>query len=69
MACPANHPFVDGNKRVALVVALLFLRLNGLELSAPLEERYRIFMTLAQGGLSEAELAVWFERNCTQTLG
>ena len=61
-----NHPFVDGNKRVALVVSLLFLRLNGLDLSASLEERYQVFMALAEGGLSELELAVWFERNCTQ---
>lgn len=26
-----NHPFVDGNKRVALGSCLLFLRLNGLQ--------------------------------------
>ena len=61
-----NHPFVDGNKRVALVVSLLFLRLNGLILSAPMPERYTVFMALAQGSLSEDELASWFQRHCRE---
>src|SRR5438552_360670 len=34
-----NHPFVDGNKRTAYVVMVLFLKLNGYELTAPKEER------------------------------
>lgn len=57
-----NHPFADGNKRVALIVSLLFLKLNGMDLSASMEERYHIFMTLAEGGLSEDDLSEWFER-------
>lgn len=35
----ANHPFVDGNKRAAFAVSVTFLRLNGLQLTAPKEER------------------------------
>lgn len=58
-----NHPFVDGNKRVALVVSFLLLRLNGLELVAPLEERYQTIMALANNELSEEELAAWFSAN------
>jgi death-on-curing protein len=54
-----NHPFVDGNKRTALVVCLLFLRLNGLELVATQEEKYEAFLRLAAGSLSEAKLAEW----------
>lgn len=57
-----NHPFVDGNKRSALVISLLFLRLNGYSLIASREDRYQTFMALADGSLSEAELADWFAR-------
>jgi death-on-curing protein len=58
-----NHPFMDGNKRVALVVSLLFLRLNEMDLAVPLEERYKTFMALAEGALSEEELSTWFDRS------
>ena len=55
----SNHPFIDGNKRTALVVCLLFLRLNGVDLFASEPEKYQIFMRLAAGELSEEELASW----------
>ena len=58
-----NHPFVDGNKRSALVVSLLFLRLNGKSIAASMEDRYLTFMALADGSLSEAELGAWFARH------
>ncbi|MCA1568334.1 MAG: type II toxin-antitoxin system death-on-curing family toxin [Acidobacteria bacterium] len=54
-----NHPFVDGNKRTALVVARLFLLLNGANLAATQEEKYSIFLALAAGELSEEALAEW----------
>ncbi|MBF0436020.1 MAG: type II toxin-antitoxin system death-on-curing family toxin [Magnetococcales bacterium] len=54
-----NHPFIDGNKRVAYVVCLLFLRLNGKQLVAPGVEKYRVFLSLAQGAMGEEELASW----------
>lgn len=56
-----NHPFVDGNKRVAYVACLLFLQLNGQSLAAPGAEKYRIFLSLAQGSLDEAALAAWID--------
>jgi len=59
----ANHPFVDGNKRTAFTVSLTFLRLNGLDVTASKEDRVLTFWSLANGSLSEAELAQWFERN------
>jgi death-on-curing protein len=55
----SNHPFVDGNKRTALVVARLFLLLNGANLAATQEEKYSIFLALAAGVLSEETLAEW----------
>jgi death-on-curing protein len=58
-----NHPFVDGNKRTAFVVAVSFLDLNGQELLAPEAEAAVAFLRLAAGELSEAELAEWLRRN------
>jgi len=55
-----NHPFVDGNKRTALVVSEGFLRFNGVKVVAPPEEKYLTFLHLADGSLSEEELAAWF---------
>jgi len=54
-----NHPFVDGNKRVAWVVCRTFLKLNGLDIDAPKPETYATVMRLAAGELSEEELAEW----------
>ena len=54
-----NHPFIDGNKRTAFVVCLLFLRLNGFELIATQDEKYETFLALAEGRLSEEHLHVW----------
>jgi death-on-curing protein len=59
----SNHPFVDGNKRTAFITALTFLRLNGLRVTGEMTERYLIFYGLAEGTVSEAELAAWFQRN------
>jgi death-on-curing protein len=59
----ANHPFVDGNKRTAFTVSLTFLRLNGLNVAASKEDRVVTFWKLAEGSLSEEQLAEWFERN------
>jgi death-on-curing protein len=56
-----NHPFVDGNKRVALTVAAIFLELNGYSLEAPEAEAVIIFEKLAAGNLTESDLTNWFE--------
>jgi death-on-curing protein len=58
-----NRAFVDGNKRTSLVISLGFLRLNGLDLTASHEDRYATFLRLAEGSLSEEELAAWFTRH------
>ncbi len=55
-----NHPFVDGNKRTAMVVSETFLVLNGYALNASDAEIVVAFLALAAGDLSEAELADWF---------
>ena len=55
-----DHPFVDGNKRTALVVGETFLMLNGYALKASDAEIVVAFLALAAGELSEQDLADWF---------
>jgi death on curing protein len=54
-----NHPFVDGNKRTAAVACELFLQLNGFLLLADDVAMYPVFLGLAEGSVSEAELTDW----------
>ena len=54
-----NHPFVDGNKRTALVAARTFLLLNGVSVQAAQVDKWLTFLQLAEGSLTEAELADW----------
>ena len=55
-----NHPFVDGNKRTAWILARLFIRLNGGTLVFDREDAYQTVVALAAGDLSEEALAAWF---------
>jgi death on curing protein len=57
-----NHPFVDGNKRTALVAAEGFLGLNGFDLTAADVEAVSVFLSLAAGEMTEEQLAAWFEQ-------
>jgi death-on-curing protein len=64
----AIHPFVDGNKRTALIVSLTFLKLNGLLVTADKPDRYQMFYGLAAGTVIEDQLAEWFVRNTVPIL-
>ena len=55
-----NHPFVDGNKRVSLTIAAVFLELNGYSLTAPEPEAVIMIERLAAGKLVEEDLSRWF---------
>jgi death-on-curing protein len=56
-----NHPFLDGNKRTAIVVAAgLFLPLNGYEIVADNREIVRVMLAVAEALMDDAELAAWF---------
>jgi len=57
-----DHPFVDGNKRTALVAARTFLLLNGVNLEASQDEKYLTFLQLAAGTLTEDQLADWIRK-------
>ena len=54
-----NHPFVDGNKRAALVATYTFLAVNGFELDAPEPEAVTMILGIADGSVSEDNLASW----------
>lgn len=56
------HAFVDGNKRVALAVAEVFLKVNDAELRATNEEVTDLFMKIAAGELSRDEVEQFFKR-------
>lgn len=58
-----NHPFVDGNRRVPLIVCRLFLRLNGRDLEATPQEKYPTFLGLAEGRISEKKLTIWIRKH------
>ena len=55
-----NHPFIDGNKRTAWVLARLFLTLNGHKLTFTAPDAIATVLALAAGDLAEDELADWF---------
>ena len=58
-----NHGFVDGNKRTGLVIADLFLMLNGYELVSTPADNVLTILGVADGTLSEEELASWIREN------
>ncbi len=60
-----NHPFVDGNKRAALVAAYTFLAVNDFELDAPEPEAVSMILGTADGSLSEEDLASWIRSHLT----
>ncbi len=59
----SNHPFVDGNKRTALVVSFAFLDTNGIAVTASQENAYATILALAAGEIDEQQLTDWFEAN------
>lgn len=58
-----NHPFVDGNKRTAAVIAETFLMRNGHALAATDAELVVAILAIAAGELPEDELADWFRQH------
>ena len=57
-----NHPFADGNKRTAWVLARAFLALNAVDLQFEPLDALRTVQALAAGDLAEDELADWFRQ-------
>jgi death-on-curing protein len=59
-----NHPFVDGNKRVAALASVLFLEINGYSFLAPEAEVVAMFRLLASGEMEERAFAAWLKQHC-----
>ena len=58
-----NHPFVDGNKRAALLSIIVFLGLNDVEFGASNAEAVVVIQGLAAGEIEEEGLARWIRDN------
>lgn len=58
-----NHPFVDGNKRTAFLVALVFLRKNGIAFAPPEAEATAAIIALAGGEVDGEGLTRWIRDN------
>lgn len=58
-----NHPFIDGNKRTAFVVMVVFLDINQVELEASEIDVVQIMLGIASAITTEQELSVWLEKN------
>jgi len=62
-----NHPYVDGNKRIALVVMAAFLNRNGVELRATNVEALSVMFALAAGQMTEGELGGWIDAHAAHS--
>ena len=58
-----NHPFVDGNKRTALVAIYTFLYVNGYRLEADKKSLYAIIYDLADGKVDKEELVEYLQKH------
>src|SRR5579883_140578 len=58
-----NHPFVDGNKRMAFMAMGVFLAINGWDLTAGAVEAIQAMTALADGAIDEGQLTAWLKRN------
>ncbi len=54
-----NHPFVDGNKRIGILVMLVFLEINGIEIICTDEELVELGLGVADGSVSYKDLLNW----------
>ena len=57
-----NHPFLDGNKRVGAVAALVFLTLNGHDFQAPEDDLAETVLAVARGEIGKSEVTVFLRR-------
>ncbi len=63
-----NHPFVDGNKRVAVAVTFTFLMINGFDMTADANTVYDfIIKHLQEGTFQHDHLVTWLRNNTTAT--
>lgn len=61
-----NHPFADGNKRVAAHAAVVFLAANDAALQCSADDLYDVTVSAARGELSAEQLAIWFRQRIVE---
>jgi death-on-curing protein len=61
-----NHPFIDGNKRIGVHAAELFVESNGAALDSSDEELERLTFEVAEGKVGPEALAIWFRQRLIQ---
>ena len=54
-----NHPFIDGNKRIGILVMITFLEINGVEVTCTDEELITLGLDLADGTIDDEDLLNW----------
>lgn len=54
-----NHPFIDGNKRIGILVMITFLEINGVEITCADEELITLGLGLADGSINDEDLLNW----------
>ena len=59
----SNHPFVDGNKRIGVHAMLVFLALNGIEITSTQQEIVDIGLALAEGKMTSEQLFMWLSEH------
>ena len=59
----SNHPFIDGNKRTAYVLARLFLLQNRMDIKASQQDKYEFVMGIASGKMRFEEIVSWIEKH------
>ena len=58
-----NHPFVDGNKRIAHAALEIFLMFNGYEIKATVDEQEKIILQVASSEISRVEFTDWLRNH------
>lgn len=62
-----NHPFVDGNKRTAIIATGIFLGMNDFQLEAPQKELVRFTLNMAVGKVSDSAAIDWLKTHYTSS--
>lgn len=55
----SNHSFVDGNKRIGILVMLTFLKLNNIDITYTDDDLIKIGLAVASGEMSYNDLVAW----------
>ncbi|MCH8824361.1 MAG: type II toxin-antitoxin system death-on-curing family toxin [Planctomycetes bacterium] len=60
-----NHPFENGNKRIAVIAAIVFLDINGYTVNAGINEFMKLTLNVIEGKTTKAEVAQFLEARMT----